>query len=193
MNHSRLFRLMFLIFFLLSGAPIVFAQNAQVTGRVVDQAGAVVPRAEVTITNQQTGLTRNAVSNDEGYFTILYLPPGQYRIEVKGQGFKPVIRPDVTLNVDQIARLDFSLEPGGVSEALTITSSAPLLNKETPAVGTVVENKLVEELPRSFDRRWRNASMARPGGSSLTPHGPAGFRLWPLRPVDIANSGLYSP
>ncbi len=147
MNHHRFTRLLLLLVLAVGVKTPAFGQNAQLTGRITDQSGAVVVGAPVAVTNQQTGLTRNAVSNDEGYFTILYLPPGQYRIEVKGEGFKPVIRPDVTLNVDQNARLDFTLEPGGVSDAVTITSDAPLLNKETPAVGTVIENKLVEQLP----------------------------------------------
>jgi phosphotransferase system IIB component len=77
MNHHRITRLLLLLVLALSVKTPAFAQNAQVTGQVSDQSGAVVVGAQVTVTNQKTGLTRNAVSNDEGYFTILYLPPGQ--------------------------------------------------------------------------------------------------------------------
>jgi hypothetical protein len=171
MNHLRFLRLLFLIVFTLGAVTPAFGQNAQVTGRVSDQSGAVLVGAEITITNQQTGLTRNAVSNDEGYFTILYLPPGQYRIEAKMDGFKPIIRPDVTLNVDQVARLDFTLEVGGVTDTVTITSDAPLLNTETPATGTVVENKLVEELP--LNGRNYTQLVALTPGSTANPNSRA--------------------
>lgn len=147
MRHTLFSRFLFLLVLALSAGTIAFAQNAQVTGRVTDQAGAIVPGATVSATNQQTGLTRSAVANDEGYFTILYLPPGAYKIAVRKDGFKSVARPDVILNVDQVARLDFTLEAGAVTDAVTITSEAPLLNRETPVAGTVVENKLVETLP----------------------------------------------
>lgn len=147
MKHSIFSRLSFLFVLALTAGTTVFAQNAQVTGRVTDQTGAIVPGAAVSATNQQTGLSRDAVTNAEGYFTILYLPPGAYKIVVKKDGFKSLERPDVVFNVDQRARLDFALEAGAVTDAVTITSEAPLLNRETPAVGTVVENKLVETLP----------------------------------------------
>ena len=146
MNHPHLFRLLFLIFALNAVTP-AFGQNAQITGRVTDQSGAVVVGAKVNVTNEQTGLTRNVVSNEEGYFTVLFLPPGQYRIVVKMDGFRPFIRSELTLNVDQVARLDFTLEAGAADLEVTITGAEPLLNTETASVGQVVENKLVETLP----------------------------------------------
>lgn len=147
MRHTLFSRVLFLLVVTLSIATTAFAQNAQVTGRVTDQTGAIVPGAAVSATNQQTGLARETVANSDGYFTILYLPPGTYNIAVKQAGFKSVERTNVILNVDQVARLDFTLETGAVTDAVTITSEAPLLNRENAAVGTVVENKLVETLP----------------------------------------------
>lgn len=147
MKHSNPLRFFFLLILTLTAGTIAFGQNAQITGRVTDQTGAIVPGAAVSATNQQTGLTRESVANSDGYFTILYLPPGTYKIAIRKEGFKTMERPGVILNVDQSARLDFVLEAGAVTDAVTITSEAPLLNRETPATGTVVENKLVEQLP----------------------------------------------
>jgi hypothetical protein len=155
MNRPHLFRLLFLFVIALNAVTLAFGQNAQITGRVTDQAGAVVVGAEVNVTNQQIGLTRNVVSNKEGYFTILYLPLGQYRIDVKMDGFRTSIRSDVTLNVDQVARLDFTLEAGAADLVVTITDAAPLLNTETASVGQVVENKLVERLPLNGQRAFQ--------------------------------------
>jgi hypothetical protein len=124
-----------------------FGQSAQVTGRVSDSSGAVVPGAAVTITNQKTGLTRDSATNSEGNYTVPLLPPGEYRLGVKKDGFKPVVRPDIILNVEQVARLDFTLEAGAVTDTVTITTDAPILNQETTSIGQVVDNKTVVTLP----------------------------------------------
>src|SRR5262245_14758518 len=149
-------------------------QTAQVTGRIGDQSGAVVPGAQVTVTHQKTGLARESVSNGEGYFTIPLLPPGEYRIAVKKDGFKPVVRPDVALNVEQVARLDFTLETGAVSDTVTITGDAPIMNTETSSVGQVVDNKTVVTLPlngRNYSQLAALASGATPNPGSRTEDG----------------------
>ncbi|MEK7830531.1 MAG: carboxypeptidase regulatory-like domain-containing protein, partial [Acidobacteriota bacterium] len=147
MKYRQLVRFLFLPVLAFVAATTAFSQTAQVTGRVSDQTGAVVQGAKVTITNQKTGLARDSVSNSEGNYTIPLLPPGEYRLAVKKEGFKPVVRPDVVLNVEQVARLDFMLETGAVTETVTITSETPLLNRETTSVGQVVDNKTVVTLP----------------------------------------------
>ncbi|MGH9841875.1 MAG: carboxypeptidase-like regulatory domain-containing protein [Blastocatellia bacterium] len=63
------------------------AQTAQLTGRITDAGGAVVAEAAVTVTQASTGVTRETVSNDEGYFTVPLLPPGEYQITVQKQEF----------------------------------------------------------------------------------------------------------
>jgi Carboxypeptidase regulatory-like domain len=148
MNPPHPLLLLFLLVLALNAVTPAFGQNAQITGRVTDQSGAVVVGAEVNVTNQQTGLTRHVVSNEEGYFTVLFLPPGEYRIAVKKDGSKPVVRPNVILNVDQVPRLDTTLQTGTVQEEVTITSDAPLLNRETASVEQVVDNKTVVTLSR---------------------------------------------
>src|SRR5262245_61993273 len=110
MKRLHFVRILFLATLALTLGQFAFGQTAQVTGRVSDSSGAVVPGAQVTVNNQKTGLARDSVTNGEGYYTIPLLPPGEYRIAVKKDGFKPVVRPGVALNVEQVARLDFTLE-----------------------------------------------------------------------------------
>lgn len=141
------FRLLFLAFLLLGLASLALPQTAEITGLVNDSSGAVIPGAKVAVMHEQTRLTRETVTNAEGYFTVLFLPPGSYEIRVSAEGFKPVVRSQVILNVGQVARLDFTLEVGPLSEQVTVSSEAPLLNTETPSVAQVVDNKLVETLP----------------------------------------------
>lgn len=130
------------------GQMRVGAQTAQVTGRVSDPADASVAGATVTVTNVETGITRDVVSNEEGYYTISSLPNGSYRLSVARDGFKSVNRSDLTLNEGQVLRLDFALEIGGAQETVEVTGSSALaLEKETPTVSTVIPNEKIVDLP----------------------------------------------
>src|SRR5262245_5103652 len=79
----------FLVFVI---AVSTFAQTAQVTWCISDQAGAVIPGPHITVTNIDTGISREAVSNEEGYFTLPLLNPGEFRVAVKKEGFKPFVQ-----------------------------------------------------------------------------------------------------
>jgi hypothetical protein len=126
----------------------VFAQTTStLTGTTLDGTGAAVPAAKITITNQETQLTREVVSDDGGTYNIPLLPPGQYSITVSKDGFRPIKQENVRLEVNQQARLDFTLQLGSVNEAVTVTAAAPLLDSETSAVGQVIENRQITELP----------------------------------------------
>ena len=152
-------------------ATPVLAQTAQVTGRVSDPNGAVVNNAQVTLTNEETGLKRETATNAEGYYTIPLVQPGKYELRVQRDGFKPVVRSNLVLNVEQVARIDFSLEAGGLTETINVTSDAPLLNKETSSVGQVVDNKTVLTLPlngRNYSQLATLAPGATPNPGSRT-------------------------
>src|SRR5262245_12668409 len=81
--------------------------TGQITGRLSDSSDAIIPGASIEVTNTGTGLTRKAVSNETGFYTISLLPPGEYRIDIRKEGFRSVTRPSLTVAVDQVARLDF--------------------------------------------------------------------------------------
>ncbi|MGH9839429.1 MAG: carboxypeptidase regulatory-like domain-containing protein, partial [Blastocatellia bacterium] len=147
MKRHQPSRFLFIALLFLVTATTVFSQTAQVGGRVSDPAGSVVPGAKITLTNEGNGFTRETVTNDEGYFTIPLLQPGNYQINVQKDGFKPVRQSGITLQVEQAARLDFKLEPGAVSETVNITAAAPVLERETSSVGQVIENKTIVTLP----------------------------------------------
>jgi hypothetical protein len=139
----------FALLLLLAGAaaPAALAQNAQLTGRVVDPGGGVVVGASVTATNTDTGISREAVTNDEGYFTLPLLPRGNYQLSLKASGFRPVARTGVTLDEGQTLRLDFTLEVGGAQETIQISGEAPLLEAANATTSTVIENRKVLDLP----------------------------------------------
>ncbi len=126
----------------------VFAQTTStLTGTTLDGTGAVVPAAKITITNQETQLTREVVSDDGGTYNIPLLPPGQYSVTVSKDGFRPIKQENIRLEVNQQARLDFTLQLGSVNEAITVSAAAPLLDSENSAIGQVIENRQITELP----------------------------------------------
>ena len=146
MKHVNVYRVTFLSAALLVFVATALAQTAQVTGRISDAGGAVVPDAQITLTNQATGLKRETVTNEEG-ITLAAAATRELRDHMRKDGFKPVIQSGITLQVEQVARLDFKLEAGTVTETVTITSAAPSLERETSSVGQVIENKTIVTLP----------------------------------------------
>jgi outer membrane receptor protein involved in Fe transport len=136
-------------------APIVaLAQTAEITGRVMDPTGALVARADVSVTNVDAGTRLQAQTNNEGYFTVSRLDPGRYRVEVRSTGFKAAVRSGIVLQVEQVARLDFTLEVGGVNEKVEVIGTAPLVESETSSVGQVITNKSIVEIPLNGRNAW---------------------------------------
>jgi hypothetical protein len=130
------------------------ADTATVTGRVVDPANAIVPGTTITVLNVDTQIVRKAITNAEGSFIVAGLLPGNYRIEAAKAGFKTVIKPDVTLHVQDVIAINFSMMLGSISESITVGSASPLINTESGAVSTVIDRTLVDNLPmngRSFN------------------------------------------
>ncbi|MCI0390813.1 MAG: TonB-dependent receptor [Acidobacteria bacterium] len=147
MKHLKVYRVILLTAVLFVFAATARAQTAQVTGRVSDAGGAVVPGAQISLTNQANGFKRDTVTNEEGYYTIPLLQPGNYEVSVRKDGFKPIIQSGITLQVEQVARLDFNLETGAVTDTVNITSTGPVLERETSSVGQIIENKTIVTLP----------------------------------------------
>jgi len=124
------------------------AQNyGEMTGTVTDPTGAVINGANVTATNTATGLARSVVTNSSGSYSLPFLVPGVYNIQAEQPGFKVVSRPNIQLQVGAVARIDFTMELGGASEKVEVTGSAALLATEGTGVGTVIENKRIQDLP----------------------------------------------
>ena len=119
----------------------------EVTGRVTDPTGAVVPSAEVTVLNVATGVHYPAHTNHDGYFSVTPLDPGQYQVEAKAAGFKLAVRKGIMLQVEQVARIDFKLELGNVTEQVEVSGTAPLVESETSSIGQVINNKSIVEMP----------------------------------------------
>jgi carboxypeptidase family protein len=140
-----------------SYTPALSAQGvrAAIQGTVRDSSGAVVPGAMITVISTETNLQRTAISNDAGFFSVPDLPPGKYRVEVSGQGFQTRVMENVELVVGQELVLNTALQIGQVTQQVTITSEAPLVDAtSTSQVSGLVAERQVKDLPlngRSFD------------------------------------------
>jgi hypothetical protein len=144
----------FAVVLVLHTCTLAQSPTATLSGRVLDPSGAAVVSAAVNATNVNTNLAYHSVTNSEGLYTIVNLPPGPYRVEVAKPGFKALIKPDVILHVQDVIALNFKLSLGAVSESITVQGGAPLVNSESAAVSTVVDRQFAENLPmngRSFE------------------------------------------
>jgi len=135
--------------FLLLFSPC--AIEAQVTtgaivGTVSDVNG-VVPGATVTIRETGKNTAATFVTDSTGSYAAPFLVPGTYAIEVHVQGFKKWVRDGIVLQVNQRARVDVTLEVGGLEETTTVVASTPVLNTDSSEVGTVIEERAIKELP----------------------------------------------
>src|SRR5918992_5394630 len=132
---------------LLSMASTSAAQTAtgQITGTIRDTTGAVMPGVKVVVTNQQTGLTRETKTGDNGDYVVPLLPVGVYVVTAEQTAFKMAVRSDLQLTVDQIQRVDMLLEPGDVTESVEVQSSAIALDTATATVGQTITEKQVTE------------------------------------------------
>jgi Carboxypeptidase regulatory-like domain/TonB dependent receptor-like, beta-barrel len=122
--------------------------TGDILGTVRDQTGAVVPGATITLTNMETNVSAEAVSDDAGNYVLARLRPGRYRLTAQVTGFKQGTVSDVVLLVDQRPRIDFALELGEMSaEQIVVEGGAILLESEKASLGQVIEEKRIKDLP----------------------------------------------
>jgi outer membrane receptor protein involved in Fe transport len=120
--------------------------TARLEGNVTDASGSALPGATVTARNTGTQLARTDVTDARGTYTIAALPVGDYQITVELSGFTTQVVP-ATLTVGQVARIDFKMKLGTVAETLTVTATAPVIDKTTSQIATLIDAKTVENMP----------------------------------------------
>src|SRR3989441_155254 len=145
MKSGCFWSIVFLI--ILSVLPAIAQTQASISGVVHDSTGAVIPGVTVTVTNPSTNFTRNAISNEAGVYNFPSLQPGRYDIKVELPGFRTITQNDVELQIQQSARIDFTLQVGDVSQTVEVEGTAALIATENATVGTVIENKRIVDMP----------------------------------------------
>jgi hypothetical protein len=135
--------------FLTAGVAAAQVATGQISGRVTDSSGGVLPGVDVTVTQTDTGLVRSTVSTDTGQYAIPSLPVGPYRLEAALQGFRTFVQSGITLQVNANLVVDPTLSVGELNETITVTSRPSDIAVETRSmsVATVVEREQILELP----------------------------------------------
>ncbi|HEY6806165.1 MAG TPA: TonB-dependent receptor [Pyrinomonadaceae bacterium] len=149
---AKTFQFSSLLVALLVFTSVAFGQAqsaaADLQGSVKDATGAVVPNATVTARNPANNVSRTSTTNDEGIYRIVNLPPGDYEITVEAANFKKAVLTKVNLTVGQTAQVDVSLEPGQISESVTISdATSDIVETTKTAVATTIDQQRINNLP----------------------------------------------
>lgn len=142
------------------------AQTAgTITGRVVDGQGAVVPGVTVTVSSPTLQGTRTTISQADGRFTVLGLPPGTYEVVAELQGFNTFRQPDVFLRVNQTLTLEIALEVAKLAEVVTVSADRepPIIDTVNPELAFNVSGDFVNQLALSSRRQWEQVWLMVPG------------------------------
>jgi carboxypeptidase family protein len=165
-SASSVWRSMFAVFVVALAAPVVpaFAQssNATLHGAIVDAGGGVLPGVTVKLQSPATGLTREVVTNGAGVYVFNFLPAGEYTINAELAGFKSLRQSDVRLEIGQSLALNLKMEVGQLEELVTVEATAPLLDRTSASIGTVIQASQLKELPLA-GRHWSGLMLLAPG------------------------------
>lgn len=148
--------------------------NSEILGTILDPSGAAVVAAKVVAVNRDTNLTKDATTDEQGRFRITLLPPGFYVVSVEKTGFRKYQEGPIELRLNQAAEFNIKLEVGSISEVVTVTSEAPVINTTNAEVSTTFESKRISEVPLSVNRNILNLALNVAGVSQLS-SGQQGF------------------
>ena len=126
-----------------------FAQDPRgsIRGRVIDASSLAVPGAAVSAVNADTGVRATALSNQDGMYSIPFLPPGLYTVAADLTGFSPWSRSKVQVRVSETTELNITVSVGGVSERVEVAAGTPLLDTASASLGQVMDSRRIQELP----------------------------------------------
>jgi Carboxypeptidase regulatory-like domain len=121
--------------------------NGRILGRVADPSGAVLAGAKITLTNEATGISRDALTNESGDYNLVNVVPGTYTVQFELTGFKKNVQKGVIVDVNQVVTLNSALQIGGSQEVVDVTSEAPQVDTSSTQLGAVINDRSVNELP----------------------------------------------
>ena len=143
--------------------------SGSISGIVVDQQQAVMPGVQVSVRHLQTNAQRSTASDDQGRFRVPALPPGSYEVIAQHAGFAKHVRSSITLALNQDAVLEITMRPAEITEVVTVSADAPLINTTNAEVGVNFDSKRITELPLSPNRNIINLALSVPGVSQQAP------------------------
>jgi hypothetical protein len=182
------------LFLVALSCPSMWAQaTAQISGTAKDQSGAVLPGVEIRTTQTETGIARDAITNETGSYVLPNLPIGPYRLEASLPGFRTYVQTGIVLQVNSSPAVNVVLEVGQVTEQVEVQANAALVETRNAGVGSVMENTSILELPLNGRNLVDLVSLS--GGTTPAPllNGTGGRDPFSKGNVSVAgglNSGL---
>ncbi|HSZ21037.1 MAG TPA: TonB-dependent receptor [Candidatus Acidoferrum sp.] len=193
-NHSAFSRFfagpaIYIMFFsmgLFLITPSLFAQGneGRITGTITDQSGGAISGATVTVLDVQRGLPRTLMTGDSGEYNAPNLLPGEYEVRAEAKGFKTVEQQKILLEVGKEIRVDLTLQPGEISQTITISEAPPMVETTNATLGGTLSNQTINDLPLN-GRNYINLLTLRPGMTVYPGGGSAARSANGTRPEDI--------
>src|SRR5262245_16282190 len=190
MHRQKMYRLFGVLISILICSAAWAQTTAQMSGTIKDQTGAVLPGAEVTVTQTDTGLTRNAVTDETGSYVLTNLPVGPYKFEAALPGFRTYVQTGIVLQVNSNPAINAVLEVGQITDQVEVQADAALVETRSTGIGQVIDNVRVLEMPlngRQVTELIYSIGAAIGGGNQMT------NRNYPTESISIAgglNNGV---
>jgi len=179
----------FASFFVLVVSALAFGQTANVVGQVVDETGAVLPGATITLENVDTGMLRTTVTSERGLYSIRAVPPGNYQITVELEGFETITQTGLKLTIGATATINLALKIAALREVITVTGETPLIEGTQSDISTDIPEQMIENLPL-LGRNFVNLALLAPGTGVQTTFDPTKERDGDMSGVSFgASSG----
>jgi Carboxypeptidase regulatory-like domain/TonB dependent receptor len=163
---------------LMLSSTAVHGQSASATGRlegtVTDATGATVPAADITVRNQNTGISATLQSGNEGDFTFLYLEPGTYEVSIQKAEFNKLVLKDIAVTVGTRAIIHPELAVGRVETTVSVSAVTPLVDTAESSLGTVVGQQTIDSLPTN-GRNFTSFTLLTPGATTDGDSGMVSF------------------
>ncbi len=185
MSSGQISRFRYLALLSLVLPCLAQVQSGRIVGTITDPNKAVVANAAVTVTNTATNITTAVHSNGSGDYTVTPLNPGTYNVNITAPGFQAAKISRVEVQVNQSVRADMQLQLGSTATTVQVTAAAPLLNTEEGALGTVVTNREIVNLPLN-GRSFYDLAKLTPGAATL----PGGGNLLRIRANYISGTAI---
>jgi len=185
---NRVLRALLVGILLLASSNAWAQATAQINGTVADSSGGVLPGVTVVAIQTETGFRREAVSDETGSYSLLNLPIGPYRLEATLAGFRTYTQTGVVLQVNSNPVIPVRMELGSLEETVSVEASAPLVETRNPAVGAVITNEQVEEMPLE----GRNpATLVLLAGGAVDTGNPSSRSLTGSRAIAVAGGQQF--
>ena len=140
--------------------------TAKISGVITDESGGVLPGGQVTVRNSETGVQRTFTADEKGRYIAPDLVPGPYEVTATATGFETLVRRGITLTVGQDANINLTMKVGAVTEQVSVTAEAPLVDTSSSSVSGVVEEKRITDLPLN-GRDFSQLALVQPGVLSI--------------------------